>query len=205
MTTVSRRLYSFLLSLLVITIALCLQSGSAYAQGNIKSGFITDILSDLGQVSGQVMSLEGAMPQDKFTWRPGEGVRSVSETYLHIADGNYLVMSFTGVKSPIDTKALMDEKTRESLTTDKAKIAEALKVSFEWTKIAISKLTEADLQKKVEFFGQKGTVRSLVLGTITHIHEHLGQLVAYARMNGVVPPWTAAAQAQSKKNEEKKK
>ena len=107
---------------------LTLQGGTAYATDSPKSAFVNDMIAQLNRVQGQVTSLENAIPQDKFTWRPEEGVRSVSEVYLHIAGSNYFLVGFTGVKPPADSK--VDEKG----TTDKAKIAEALKTSFEWTK-----------------------------------------------------------------------
>lgn len=184
--------------------ALTLQSSTAIAKDEPKSGFISEVLGQLDWVKGQVVSLEGAVPQDKFTWRPMEGVRSISEVYLHIADANYLFANAAGLKSPVDNKTLFDEKTRDSRTTDKAKITEALNSSFDWTKGAVAKLTNADLEKKVEFFGMKMTVRSLLMSMLNHTHEHLGQSIAYARSNGVVPPWTAKEQEEMKKNSQKK-
>ncbi len=133
-----------------------------------------------------------------------EGVRSVSEVYLHIADANYLFANAAGLKAPVDNKTLMDEKSRDMRTTDKAKIAEELNASFDWTKSAVSKLTNADLEKKVDFFGMKMTLRNLLFSMLSHMHEHLGQSIAYARSNGVVPPWTAKEQEEMKKNMEKK-
>jgi uncharacterized damage-inducible protein DinB len=177
---------------LVITI----QGGTAYA-ADPKSAFIKDMIGQLNRVQGQVTSLENAIPQDKFTWRPGEGVRSISEVYLHIAGSNYFLVGFAGVKPPASSK--VDEKG----TTDKAKIAEALKTSFEWTKEAVSKFSDADLEKEVSFFGQKTSVRNVLLVLLSHIHEHLGQSIAYARTNGVVPPWTEEQQAQLKKEMKK--
>ena len=185
-------------------VALILQISTAVAKDEPKSGFIADLLGQLDRLKGQVVSLEGAVPQDKFSWRPTEGVRSISEVYLHIADANYLFANAVGLKSPFDNKTLFDEKTRDVRTTDKAKIAEALNASFDWTKGALAKLTDADMEKKVDFFGMKMTVRNALMSMLGHAHEHLGQSIAYARSNGVVPPWTAKEQEEMKKNTEKK-
>jgi uncharacterized damage-inducible protein DinB len=192
---------SAVLRSLLIGIAafLSLQSGTALAFESPKSAFVSDLLMQIDRVKGQISSLENAMPQEKMTWRPGEGVRSVSEVYLHIAGANYYLMSFTGVKPPADSK--IDEKS----TTDKAKIAEALKTSFDWTKAEVSKMTDADLDKKVDFFGMKTSVRNVLFTLLSHMHEHLGQSIAYARSNGVVPPWTEEQQAAMKKSMENKK
>jgi len=181
-----------------IALFLTVQGGTAYATDGPKSGFIKDMVGQLDRVKGQIASLENTVPQDKFTWRPGEGVRSISEVYLHIAGSNYFLMSFTGVKPPANSR--IDEKG----TTDKGKIADALKASFDWTKDAVSKMSDADLDKEIQMFGQKTSVRNALLVLLTHIHEHLGQSIAYARTNGVVPPWTEEQQAQLKDAMKKK-
>jgi uncharacterized damage-inducible protein DinB len=191
-------------AVLAAVIALALQINSAVAKDEPKSGFIAEVLGQLDRVKGQVVSLEGAIPQDKLSWRPMEGVRSNSELYLHIADGLYIFANAGGMKSPYDNKTLFDEKTRDTRFTDKAKIAGELNASFDWTRGAIAKLTNADLEKTVEFFGSKMTVRNLLMTLVNHTHEHLGQAIAYARSNGVVPPWTAKEQEEMKKKAEKK-
>jgi uncharacterized damage-inducible protein DinB len=201
-----RRSLSFrtLSAVFAAVFALTLQISTATAKDEPKSGFIADVLGQLDRVKGQVVSLEGAIPQDKFNWRPMEGVRSISEVYLHIGDGLYIFANAAGLKSPFDNKTLFDEKTRDVRTTDKAEIAKELNTSFDWTKSAIAKLTNADLEKKVEFFGMKMTVRNVLITLLNHTHEHLGQSIAYARSNGVVPPWTAKEQEEMKRNAEKK-
>ena len=88
------------------------------------------------------------MPQEKYSWRPGEGVRSVSEVFVHIAGANFLFPTFIGV-------------------------------------------SDADLDKPTKLFGRSTTTREVLLVMATHMHEHLGQSIAYARVNGVVPPWSA--------------
>jgi uncharacterized damage-inducible protein DinB len=193
-----------LFAVLAAAFVFALQVNTAVAKDEPKSAFVSEILGQLDRVKGQVVSLEGAIPQDKFSWRPMEGVRSIGEVYLHIGDGLYIFANAAGLKAPIDNKTLFDEKTRDGRTTDKAKIAAELNSSFDWTKSAIGKLTNADLDKTVEFFGSKMTVRSLLITLLNHTHEHLGQSIAYARSNGVVPPWTAKEQAEMKKNAEKK-
>lgn len=180
-----------------------LQSSAGHAGESAKSPFINDMLGQLDRVKEQILTLEGATPQDKFTWRPAEGVRSISEVYLHLADGNYGIMSAVGAKPPVDMKNMMDQKKRESATTDKAKIASALTASFEWTKSELSKLTDADLEKEVDFFGSKSNIRNVLFTLLSHVHEHLGQSIAYARSNGVAPPWTAERQARMKERMKK--
>ena len=183
-----------------IAIVLSLQSVSALAENGAKSSFIADMIGQLDRAKGQIISLAAAIPQNKLAWRPAEGVRSIGEVYVHIAGANYLFMSFAGVKPPIDMKQLMALEKNEGATTDKAKIAATLNASFDWTKNTLSTITDADLEKTIDMFGNKTSFRNALITMFGHLHEHLGQSIAYARSNGVVPPWTEEMQAQVKKS-----
>jgi uncharacterized damage-inducible protein DinB len=186
MYLISSKTFRAVAALVLVAAACLLLSGTAYAADGPKASFITDFTGQFDYVKAQILSLENAMPQDKFSWRPGKGIRSVSEVYLHIANSNTGILGVLGLKGP----APVDEKS----VTDKAKIAENLKTSFEWTKDQIAKMTEADLDKSVNFFGRSMTTRSVIFILLTHVHEHLGQSIAYARVNGVVPPWSEPRQ-----------
>ncbi len=161
----------------------------------------SDLAWQIDYVQKQILSLEEAVPQEKYTWRPADGVRSVSEAYLHIAFGNYILAKVAGVEPPADAGWSMDIEKWDKATTDKKAIANKINESFEHLKKALEKMSEAEMEKEVDFFGNKLTVRNVLITSVAHLHEHLGQSIAYARMNGVVPPWTAAEQ---KAQEEKK-
>jgi uncharacterized damage-inducible protein DinB len=154
------------------------------------SGLRAELLKQCDDAEKKLVDLAQAMPQEKYAWRPGDGVRSVSEVYMHVVGANYFLPSFAGVKPPEGLSRDM-EKT----VTEKAKVVEMLKESFDHVRQAIVSKSEADLDSPAKLFGQETTVRDVFLTTVTHMHEHLGQSIAYARMNGVVPPWTAAQQA----------
>ncbi len=157
-----------------------------------KPAFVNDYLGQVMFVEGQIMSLEEAVPAEKYSWRPSEGVRSIGETYRHMAFGNYLLTKTLGTEPPADVNFSMDLKKWDTAITDKAKIGAGLKASIDHLKMAAGKLTEANLAEMVELFGNKMTKRSLLMSSLNHLHEHLGQSIAYARMNNIVPPWTAA-------------
>ena len=165
------------------------------------TGFRGDMIDQIDHVQKQIIDLEGAMPDKKMTWRPAKGVRSVSEVYVHIAISNYLMAKFAGVELPSDVTlpAFSDMGKAEAATTNKKEIAEKLEKSFAFLKASIGKMSDTDLEKPVTFFGKETNVRGMLLTAFAHHHEHLGQAIAYARMNGVVPPWTAAQQAAEKK------
>ena len=168
-------------------------AGDAASKNAPKSGFRAEYLAQLADVEKKIVDLAGAVPQEKYGWRPGEGVRSVSEVYAHIAGANYFFMTFVGVKMPVGMDPAM-EKTM----TDKGKIAEMLKQSFNHVRQTVTDMPDASLDKETDMFGRTTTYRDALLTEMNHLHEHMGQSIAYARMNGIVPPWTAAEQAARK-------
>ena len=160
------------------------------------AGFKADFLQALDEIQQKVTQLADATPADKYNWRPAEGVRSVGEVYMHIAGGNYFVLKLAGVEPPAGMSG--DENMKEN-AGDKTKCIEALKASMDFVRQEIQKTSDADLDKKVKLPWAETTVRGVYLILSNHMSEHLGQSIAYARMNGVVPPWTAAEQAAAKK------
>ena len=153
-------------------------------------GARAEIVRSLDDAQKKLLALAEAMPAEKYTWRPGQGVRSVGEVFAHVAGGNYFLPTFWGVKPP----AGVDPRGFEKEGGDKAKTIDTLKKSFDHVRHAIDSIPEADLGKAVKLFDHEGTYREAVLLVASHAHEHLGQSIAYARMNNVVPPWSAAGQ-----------
>jgi uncharacterized damage-inducible protein DinB len=152
-------------------------------------GFRERAIVDLQDLQEKFVGLAKAMPQEKYTWRPEPGVRSVSEVYLHVAAANFGLTALAGAPPEPGFKFQGYEKS----TTDKAKIIEQLNASFDYARNGISHMSDADLLKPLKFQDQNN-VGDMILHIVGHGHEHLGQSIAYARMNGVVPPWTAAQQ-----------
>lgn len=142
--------------------------------------------AEWGHVSRQVVALADAIPAEKYSWRPGPGVRSTSEVLMHIAIDNFYLLSVTGPKMPPDLTSNDQEKT----VTDKAEVISWLKRSFEAVRVAHASIKPADLTRKVKIFDRPATVDGMYPRIIVHADEHMGQLVAYARMNGIVPPWS---------------
>jgi uncharacterized damage-inducible protein DinB len=136
-------------------------------------------------VSQQLIALAEATPEEKFSWRPAPGVRSTSEVYMHIAEANFYLLSVTGPKMPADMKEGMGKSV-----TAKADVIGWLKRSLDAVKQAHLAETAKDLDRKVHIGDRDATVDGMYLRIIVHANEHMGQLVAYARMTGVVPPWT---------------
>ena len=139
-------------------------------------------------VSKQLIALAEATPADKFPWRPAPGVRSTSEVYMHIALANFYLLSVTGPPMPPDIKSADMEKT----VTSKADVIAFLQRSLDAVKTARAQLKPGDLQRKLKVMNKEATVDGMYLRIIVHDNEHMGQLIAYARMNGIVPPWSKA-------------
>jgi uncharacterized damage-inducible protein DinB len=139
-----------------------------------------------GHVSRQLVALAEAIPADKYSWRPGPGVRSTSEVFMHIAVSNFWLVSVTGPKMPDAIRSNDFEKT----VTAKPEVIDWLKRSLEAVKTARAQLKPSDLQRQVKIAGKEVTVDGIYLRIVVHANEHMGQLVAYARINDVVPPWS---------------
>jgi uncharacterized damage-inducible protein DinB len=152
-----------------------------------KSGFRGEFFANLDEVEEKLLALADATPADRYTWRPGSAadIRSNSEVFMHIAGGNYFLSTFIGAKAPANLKPDMETKV-----TSKQEVVAHLRKSFHHLRAAVNALSEADLQKGVKMFGKQTTYRAVLITMLTHLHEHLGQSIAYSRMNGVVPPWS---------------
>ena len=154
-------------------------------------------LFDLEGLQKKFVALANALPQNKLTWRPAPDARSFAEVFLHVSGERYGILGLMGAQAP----AGFDGKTFEKSTTDRAKIVEELNKSWEFTKTAISGMTNADFAKPLPKLGPDANAGDVIYILVSDAHEHLGQSVAYARENGIVPPWTVEAQ---KKAAEKK-
>jgi uncharacterized damage-inducible protein DinB len=154
-------------------------------------GFQGDLDMYLADAEEKILALEAAMPQNAFTWRPAPGVRSVAEVYLHIAYANYRVtMLATGKEIPAAAEWVADRGKWDTRTTDRAQIKKILEASFAHARGAVKSVPDAELEKKVSFFGKDVTRRAALLQLQAHAYEHLGQSIAYARANKVTPPWS---------------
>jgi uncharacterized damage-inducible protein DinB len=167
------------------------------------TGTKADMLFWMEDAEKKLLDLANATPEGKFAAHPvGKGARSAAEVFVHVISANYNLPGKAGVKPP----ATFDAKNAEKTLTKKADILTALRDSFAHAKKALAETPDADLDKPVDLFGNKTTVRGVYLLVLVHGHEHLGQSIAYARANNVTPPWTErrAAKAEGAKAEAKK-
>ena len=163
------------------TLAVSLAQAQA-APAAPAAGLKPEVIRSIEAAEKHVVALAERFPAEKYGWHP-EGARSTGEVFMHIVGGNYSYGAMMGATRPADA-------SREALAkiTEKAQIVEAVKKSFEFVKAAVN--NAADPDKAVKMFGRDATVREVMLQVVAHAHEHLGQLIAYARVNGIVPPWS---------------
>jgi uncharacterized damage-inducible protein DinB len=153
------------------------------------------VLLDLDGVQQKFVALAEAIPADKYTWRPADGVRSIAEVYLHVTAANYNIPELIGGDAPAKYKA----KDWEKSTTDKAVIVAELKQSFASASAVIAKVQTTDIATPLPKLGPDANKGDVEYFFMTHMREHLGQSIAYAREVGITPPWTVAAEAAERK------
>ncbi|MEJ2615413.1 MAG: DinB family protein [Ignavibacteriaceae bacterium] len=155
------------------------------SSGNSASLIAQLVADDLQGTAKKVIALAEAVPADDYNWRPEKGVRSVSEVYVHIAMTNYFLLSYLGAKMPKDF-----DKNAEKDMKDKKDIINFLKQSFDDAQKFLSGYSDTDYDKVIELPFGKFSKKQLLMLVATHAHEHLGQSIAYARTNHIVPPWS---------------
>lgn len=167
-----------------LCLAAQLQSAARAPQnGLFTKGFRAEFLSGLDEVQDKITKLAAAVPAEKYSWRPARGVRSISEVYMHIAGGNYFLATFLGKEPPADIPKDLEQ------ITDKQRILAELRKSIDFLR-SVAMSDDVDLEKSVKMLGGTTTRRGVYVTMLNHLHEHLGQSIAYARMNGVIPPWS---------------
>jgi len=178
----------------LLVLASLIVAASFAATAQKRAGLLGDLLADVTDVEGKIVGLAKAMPEASYAWRPMPGVRSVGEVFTHVAADNYFLPIALGATAPAGTGISgSDYKTVEAYekrTRTRAEIIAEVEKSFVFLKQAMTDSTDAKLESSVKLFGQDSSVRATWVTTVTHVHEHLGQLIAYARSNTIVPPWS---------------
>ena len=161
-----------------LVLALALMALLAQAQ---PAKFQAAFGEDAGTLSNKFTGLAQVMAA-KYDWKPGQGVRSVGDVFNLIVEENGLLADALTGKT--------NAGAEPAPITDPRKMQDALKASYANLQKAITGLFDKDLQTHVKLFGEDMTKQDAVMLILEDQHEHLGQSIAYARTNGVVPPWS---------------
>jgi uncharacterized damage-inducible protein DinB len=191
-----RALVRFTLPLAILLTACKAQDASppsdTVAPGGGAASVANDLLADLGTVETKIVDLATAIPENKYNWQP-DSARSVRQVFLHVAADNYLMPAMLGFTPDPATGITSDYATAaafEARNLPKDSVIAELRKSFAFVKQSLQGTTATVMSGPVTMFGQPFTGQSAWILAVTHVHEHLGQLIAYARTNGVKPPWS---------------
>ena len=189
-----------------LTVALLLAAAAlpAAAQGGAQNGAAGAILpreaavevrirflNDLDSLQSKVMALANAIPAEKYAWRPAEGVRSIGEAFNHVASEYYVFtpMAYGAKPSPIIQRSREGMAAFEKGST-KDEVVKNLREGYAYLKEQLGALDPAAITGTQKLFGGDRTIIETSFAMSGDLHEHLGQLIAYARLNGVKPPWS---------------
>lgn len=190
-----------LTSLLSFTFTSFTQNTQPASKENKMPVFCQEFSGQLKFVESRLIELGEAIPENVYSWRPGEGVRSFGEVYRHITQGNYGLFKWAGYDIPETANYQEDQEKWEKEVTTKKEILAALEKSFGAVQDLIKSLNQEELDETLNVFGREMSRRGLLIAIFGHIHEHFGQAIAYARINKIVPPWTAREKQKAKDNE----
>jgi len=156
-----------------------------------EDAILENLSRSLGILQEKMVDLAQAMPEDSWDWHPEEGVRSVGQIYSHVAADNYFVAALLDISVPAETQVSKDGETvgaYEARVTARDDALVGLEAS--WTQLFEAvESSRGRMSENVDLRGNPLTVADLWVRATVHLHEHLGQSIAYARMNGVIPPW----------------
>jgi uncharacterized damage-inducible protein DinB len=165
-------------------------------------GFRGDYLWELEIVERQTLALAEAIPADRYDWRPDPQARSVSEVFVHVAAGNFMLLDIAGRPAPMDVYREVPTEGQEHFwglvkrndelergLSDKAPVIDLLRRSFQAAGAAIAEAGKTELHRPLHFFGEETTVRRVYLRLLAHTHEHMGQMIGYVRGMGLRVPW----------------
>ncbi len=158
------------------------------AEAQAPDNFLGEFQGQFGASAQKLVALAEAMPASKYDWSPGEGVASVARVYMHIARYNYMYLHENmGRVSPVHP----DEYGRwEDEVSDKDEVVAILQESMQYVRDVVEAGDTDSLDQKTTLYGRDVGEWAVLLQLVTHMNEHLGQSIAYARMNEVVPPWS---------------
>jgi hypothetical protein len=184
------RLVSITLAAALVIVAMPLAAQSVPSRESAVE-IRTRFIADLDTLQSKFLALSDAFPAEKYSWRPAAGVRSVGEAFMHVASEYYVFapMAYGAAPSPVVGRGREAFQKFES-SSSKEQVQNHLKEGFAYLKQAVAGLEPDKITGTQKLFGRDMTIVETSFIMSGDLHEHLGQLIAYARMNGVKPPWS---------------
>jgi uncharacterized damage-inducible protein DinB len=166
------------------------------------AGFRGEFLWELEIAIRQSVAMAETIPSEKYDWRPDTKARSVSEVFVHVATGNFMLLDVIGVAAPMDLYANLPADGKERFprligrndelvasVREKSAVVALLQRALQAVNHSFHQASGPELDRGLHFFGEETTVRRVYLRLLAHTHEHMGQMIAYLRFNGITPPW----------------
>ena len=135
----------------------------------------------------KLVALAEAMPAENYSWQPMEGVASVAQAYMHVARYNYMYPDQNLGVAPPDG---VEYETLEESVVEKEQVVAVLSASVDHVRDVVADMSDADLAAPTRLYGREVASWAVLFQLVAHMNEHLGQQIAYARMNRVAPPWS---------------
>jgi uncharacterized damage-inducible protein DinB len=166
------------------------------------AGFRGEFLWELEIATRQSLAMAEAIPPEKYSWRPDAKARSVSEVFVHVATGNFMLLDVMGMAAPLDLYQQVPTDGQERISglirrndelarsiQEKSAVVAVLNRSLQAANQSFNQVSDLELDRRLHFFGEETTVRRAYLRLLAHTHEHMGQMIAYLWFNGIAPPW----------------
>ena len=161
-----------------------------------------EFLWELEIAERQLVAIAECIPAEQYDWRPVAQARSFSEVFVHVATGNLMLLDVIGVAARADLYAQIPaggdarfqgliHRNDELVANmrEKDAVVSLLKRSLHAVSTSFAKASDGELNRRLHFFGEDTTVRRVYLRLLAHTDEHMGQMIAYLRVNRIVPPW----------------
>lgn len=170
----------------LISFAVATSLGASGAAAQMPAEFRDEFLAHFQRSSAKVQQLAEAIPEDLYTWSPGEGVMEIGHVYAHIARYNFMYLEENlGIPAPGD----LDLDTLEEMR-GKGDLTAILDRSVAHVEEHVGAMPDEDLTAETVLYGRRVAGWAVLFQLLAHMNEHVGQSVSYARMNGIVPPWS---------------
>lgn len=175
---------------LAVLPATSVRTHASVVEAQAPPDFLEEFDGQFGASARKLVALAEAMPESSYDWSPGEGVASVARVYMHIARYNYMYPHENmGRETPVPPSEYRRWED-EAGDMDKEEVVRILAESMDYVRSVADEMGADAVDEPTTLYGRQVGEWAVLFQLIAHMNEHLGQSIAYARTNGVVPPWS---------------
>ncbi len=171
---------------MAIAAALCLPSLTAAQTPSLQDSQVADIET----MKDKFIGLAQEFDESQYDWRPMEGVRSVSDVFALIIAECHVFPAAWGHEPPAGAASGFGAEIRRAGALSRTEIISELGSAFDHLIGVVRGMDNTERVAGSDYFGRPMQIDANIVISMGDMHEHLGQLIAYARTNHVVPPWS---------------